>query len=335
MANETPILPIPTNAHFKAFYKNVSEGVFLYQPAQGLIIDGNSAFKARIGAADSAAANLSIPLAQLFPRLTPTFEAGDVIHTILALEGSPYILVQLKIAEATLADEPLLLCVLKEQQSQQVLDAAYAEKKALLKEVYHRVKNNLNIIISLLGLQLNRAEDIHVRHVLRESKSRMYALSLLQERLYHSTRISEVKANEYLASLAQSVVATFKESKQQLSFRTQTRECWLNVDVLVPLGLLVHEVVANAVLHAFPQGQSGEIFLLFQEHEVGAYELMIQDTGIGLPAGSSFASFSSLGSQLIINLSRQLKGRLQLESEPAKGTKVIVTFSTVGKYGGI
>lgn len=335
MKKEIPILPIPSIDYFRALYDLVGDGVFLYSQSEDSIVEGNEAFRNKLAIDDGELRGLSLTC--LFPGNVPTLRAGEVINTVLAPEGSLAYPVKLHIRAASLADKPLFLCVLNDQdtlqESLQRLAAAETEKKELLKEVYHRVKNNLNIIISLLGLQLSRVTDAQMRHVLTESKSRIYALALLQERLYHSPRLAEVKANEYLTCLAQSVMATFKETTQQITFAARTSDSWLTVDTLVPLGLLVHELVANAVLHAFPPGYSGEVSLSFFELEPGIFQLVVQDTGKGFPEGTTFANFNTLGSKLIMSLSRQLKADLALESEFSKGTKITLKFSTLQQHG--
>ncbi len=324
----SPVLSLASTALFRALYKNVGEGVFLYHPGQAQIIEGNCAFRARTGVSEGG--NLNLPIGSVFRQLSGDLLPDEVPEAILLPAGLPTSPVQLHVSEVTLNGEQVYLCVIKESvnlHTSHVLAAAEVEKKALLNEIYHRVKNNLNVIISLLSLQLNRVEDPQLRHLLTESKSRIFALAMLQERLYYSPRLSEVKANDYLTSLTQSVIATFKEPKQRLNLTTQTHECWLNVDILVPLGLLVHELVANAVLHAYSKEAAGEILLQFSVQEAGNYTLVIQDSGRGFPAGSTFTSFQSLGSKLIISLSRQIKARLQLESKPAEGSRVTIEFT--------
>ena len=308
---------------------------FLYCSSDGLIVEGNTAFRQAVGIDHDSAFTLA------FSKVLPFTTIPDILPD-KALQAQFQMLdkaaepVRLQLQEVMLEQVPVLLVIASEikcaDTAREALAAAETEKKALLKEVYHRVKNNLNIIISLMSLQVNRVQELPLKHLLIESKSRVYTLALLQERLYHSPRLSEVKANEYLLSLTQAVIANFKENKQQLVLVPNMQECWLNVDVLVPLGLVVHELVANAVLHAFKEQESGEIHLQLSYTENEGYHLSVEDTGKGLPEGSSFTSFKSLGAQLVVSLARQLKARVQVESKAEKGTHVSLFFSVAAKH---
>lgn len=329
----TSPLIFSSRAYFRAIYNLVDDAVFLYRPSESMVVEGNRSFRTLMNAPHSAA--LSLPLSHIFsPLFIHQLALGrKVLNAELRCADNALLPVRLHLQEVLLADEPLLLGVahrhiMQPADADQALIAAELEKKALLNEVYHRVKNNLNIIISLISLQLNRVQDAELRHLLKESKSRIYTLALLQERLYHSPKLSEVKAGEYLTSLAQSVIATFKESKQQIKLMSKTQECWLNVDVLVPLGLIVHELVANAVLHAYAEQKTGEVMLTLSFNGAHEYELAISDVGKGLPEGANFISFKSLGAQLVVSLSKQLKARLLVESSSGKGTKIVVKFSS-------
>ena len=330
MADAVSSLNFSSRAYFREIYSLVADAVFLYNAADMQIIEGNRFFRSLINAPEDL--DLNLPLAQIFNPLS--IQQLTLPRKLFDAEirgaNKALLPVRIQLREVLLEGMPLLMGVASRQLVQPVSEASMAaaeqEKKALLNEVYHRVKNNLNVIISLISLQLNRVHEPQPRRLLKESKSRIYTLALLQERLYHSPRLSDVKANEYLTSLAQSVVATFKESRQQIRLIPQTQESWLNVDLLVPLGLIVHELVANAVLHAYAEQETGDIQLMFNICGASEYELVISDEGRGLPEGSVFASFKTLGAQLVISLTKQLKGRLQVESSTGKGTKVSVKF---------
>lgn len=245
---------------------------------------------------------------------------------ILTLPDQQAQAVEAIVTEAMLAEERVLLCFVQGQQSQQIsLAVAEAEKKALLNDVYHRVKNNLNIIISLLQLQMNRVEEPEVRKLLLESKSRIFTLALLQERLYLSPRLSEVKANEYLTNLADSVIHTFK-GKKQIKLKADTAECWLKIDTLVPLGLLVHELVSNAAVHAFTEQEQGAVQLSFGPVGDASYQLIIADNGKGLAGQEVFNAGKTLGIQLINSLIKQLKASKQVETAAGAGTKIIINI---------
>lgn len=330
MAVPVLVVPVfPGREHFKALYNPVTNPVFLLHPKEGVVLAYNGAFSTCFYTPGASALTPGAAAVTILP--TPGHQKavrrGRAQATLELPDGTKQPL-ELELTEAMLADEPVLLCFVQDQPNhsgqQLALAAAEAEKKALLNEVYHRVKNNLNIIISLLKLQMNRVEDPEVRKLLLESKSRIFTLALLQERLYLSPRLSEVKANEYLFNLAHSVVNTFKGDRQ-ISLHTHTTECWLKVDHLVPLGLLVHELVSNAVVHAFTAQEQGNVHLYFGPAGDAHYELTIADDGKGL-APETFEGGKTLGVQLINSLIKQLKAVKQLETTAGAGTKIIIRF---------
>jgi two-component sensor histidine kinase len=317
------MLLFPDREYFKALYNPVPSPVLLLHKAEGVILETNHAFAATFKQPESTALLIAI----LQPASgNKEWEKGPKLPAILTLPGQQAQAVEVIVTEAMLADEKVLLCFVQDQQSQQIaITVAEAEKKALLNEVYHRVKNNLNIIISLLKLQMNRVEDPEVRKLLLESKSRIFTLALLQERLYLSPRLSEVKANEYLINLADSVIHTFK-GRKQISLKTDTAECWLKIDSLVPLGLLVHELVSNAAMHAFTEQEQGSIHLSFGPVEDTSYQLTVADNGKGLAGPEVFNTGKTLGMQLINSLIKQLRAGKQLETAAGAGTKIIINI---------
>lgn len=321
-----------TRSAFKELYGGVSDMVFIYRQFDCQVIEGNTAFRTALDLPPST--EISLPVSNfLLAAEKKELIAGQTYQEVFHVSGGKALAVKLQLLEVLLEQEPdVVLGIAVQQKGAEILPEALAqaaaEQKMLLKEVYHRVKNNLNIIISLMSLQQSRVQDPGLRRLLLENKSRVYALALLQERLYHSPRFNEVKAGEYLLSLAQTVVNNFKKPGQKLTIIPQMEECWLHVDVLVPLGLIVQELIANAVLHAYPQEPSGDVQLKLACPAAGEYHLLVQDMGKGLPDGQSFTDLKTLGVQLIISLSRQLKGKLQVQTSPGKGIEASLFFST-------
>lgn len=331
MKDPAPALPVLTQPLFAALYAPVSDLVFVVEQQAGEVLLGNPSFWKHLP--QQRTQQLPIYFSHLLPDHDIRLLCSEQELEAALQLAAKTVAVRLQVVQAVVEQERVLLCIAVPREttsaaSERALALAEEEKKVLLNEVYHRVKNNLNIIVSLLSLQLNREREPLVRQRLLESKSRVYTMALLQERLYLSPRLSEIKAYEYLTSLAQFVVATFRKPQQQISFVPQGVECWMKVDVLVPLGLIVHELVANAVVHAFSDEQPASVLRLsLAQLEEGRYELAVQDNGIGLPEGKKFTSFTSLGVQLIVSLTRQLKAVLQIESSAETGTRISLSFS--------
>ncbi|EMR03971.1 sensor histidine kinase [Cesiribacter andamanensis] len=325
-----------TSLHqFRAVYEPVSDLVFLIDLHNHAIVAANPAFSQLIGengGLPGLNADSLIP-ADVFRQL-PLLD----VHTLsMCRPGSDPFEVVLQLLPARIGEELYYLCIARESERAELEDliaAAEKEKRALLSEVYHRVKNNLNIILSLLSLQLNRVQEPNARHLLLESKSRIYTLALLQERLYASPRLSEIRANDYLVKLMQAVLASFRMPGQEIALQHQINAAWMNVDQLLPLGLIVHELLANAVQHAFSARTDGRIEVTLAEPSSGRCRLTVRDNGSGLADPTLYATpkSGSLGAQLVLNLVRQLKGELQLTSTSAAGTTVLVEFPFIPEH---
>jgi two-component sensor histidine kinase len=330
MVSQLPSLTFASLQQLEASYAAVSDLVFLLHPQSHALLAANGAFRQQFGLSD----DLSGLLATHFLAETELAQLRREgrLCTSLKTGGGESLSLMLQQQSVLLDGELLQLCIACETGKAELEDliaVAEADKKVLLNEVYHRVKNNLNIIISLLSLQLNRVTEPDARHLLLESKSRVFTLALLQERLYASPRMSEINASEYLRKLMQSVISSFRQEGQQLQLRQQLEEeAWMNVDRLLPLGLIAHELLANAVQHAFPAGKGGEICLELREAAPGLCELKVQDNGRGLADPEIFSKTQQggLGIQLVVSLVRQLKGKLKVESRPGSGTELRIQF---------
>jgi PAS domain S-box-containing protein len=199
------------------------------------------------------------------------------------------------------------------------------EKDVLLKEVHHRVKNNLQVIVSLINLQASKLEDGHVRSVFEETRSRVHAIALLHERLYTSKNLGRIDMRDYLEGLASDLSST-NASTRPVDLRVRADEIYLSMDQAVPVGLIVNELVTNSYKHAFPErlGRAGEIEMVLEW--VGQdLQIVVQDNGIGYLQELDPDTADSLGLLLISSLSRQLEGDLRFVQQPS-GARCVVRF---------
>lgn len=186
------------------------------------------------------------------------------------------------------------------------------EKEQLLKEVHHRVKNNLQIISSLLNLQSEHIQDEKFLEVIRESKIRIASMALIHEMLYATKDFSHVKVNDYVSRLYQSIYRTFLGESDQVSFLLEVDEkLTFEIDTMIPLGLILNEIISNSMKYAFPDGK-GTIRLSITKTEQ-KYLLEVSDDGIGIPAEFQLQNAKSLGIQLIHMLSEQINAELSLD----------------------
>ncbi len=326
MTDLAELIQFTSLSQFKAAYLHVSDKVYLYEAGSGCIISANMSSHGLSEDPETGKSFFSV-----YPLISS--RAADGFHRceMKGADGAPSYL-NVWISSVLVAGQGCKMAVVKKETiTAPCREAEEAEKKALLNEVYHRVKNNLNIIVSLLSLQINRVSDPDTKHILKESKSRIYTLSLLQQNLYNSARISEIKAGNYLQSLALSVLSTFKSPEKQVDLKIQVEDHWLNLDTLVPLGLITHELVTNSVFHAFEHRQSGRIEVNFRRLNSGFFQLIIKDDGCGIPGGKTPEHFKTLGFQLVKSLVKQLRGNLSMESSADTGSFFMLEFKEVGK----
>ncbi len=205
--------------------------------------------------------------------------------------------------------------------------AALREKEVLVREVHHRVKNNLQVISSLLSLQASRVTDEGALRILAESQGRVRAMALVHEQLHRSGHIDSVDFGEYVKRLAASLFSSYGVDSARISLVIDAGGARLPIDLAVPCGLIVHELVSNALQHAFPGGRPGEIRIVMRRAPAGvptrfAWTLAVSDNGVGfangLPAGGS------LGLRLVEIFTEQLNGALSVHSDG--GAEFRVTF---------
>jgi PAS domain S-box-containing protein len=201
------------------------------------------------------------------------------------------------------------------------------EKEALLKEVHHRVKNNLQIISSLLTLQSRHVADPTAREVLAESQGRVRSMALVHEALYRSPSLANVEIAPYIESLCAHLYRSYGIDSRRIALRIAVPELTLDLDRAIPCGLLINELVSNALKHAFPGDRPGSISVAFLADDGGAYRLVVADDGVGLPADLDVCDAPSLGLQLVSSLTDQLRGALEVDSAHGTGTSVAVSFA--------
>ncbi|MEW6266663.1 MAG: PAS domain S-box protein [Thermodesulfobacteriota bacterium] len=206
---------------------------------------------------------------------------------------------------------------------------ALREKETLLQEVHHRIKNNLQIIVSLLGLQSRRIKDKKVQEVFQESKNRVMALSLVHEVLYKSSSLEAISLDKYIFRLARSLASAYDAPRRGISLNVQADEIKLQFDYAVPCGLIINELITNALKYAFPQDRSGEIRVVARSIGEDEVEIVISDNGIGLPEGYDWKRSGTLGLPLMAEIAEiQLHGCIQLDG--GNGLTVTIRFKQTG-----
>jgi PAS domain S-box-containing protein len=212
------------------------------------------------------------------------------------------------------------------KRAEETVRASLREKELLLKEIHHRVKNNLQITSSLLRLQLARVVDKDARRMLQESQDRIRSMALVHEMLYRSPDLSRVDFGQYARSLIQLLFRSHNADTNRIAHRVSITDIVLGIDVAMPLGLIVNELVANSLKYAFPEGRRGSVEVGL-DVEPGRYRLRVKDDGVGIPearTSKASADRETLGLRLVDTLVDQIGGRLELDAR--NGTEFVVTF---------
>lgn len=213
------------------------------------------------------------------------------------------------------------------------LQAQLKEKELLLKEVHHRVKNNLQLVASLFNLQARRAADDNVRGVLAAGYNRVQSLALVHERLYRSESLVQVDFLTYIERLTRDLKSSFLDGNDHIVVRQDVESIDLDIDMAVPCGLIVNELMSNALKYAFPNGEQGEICVEFYRRN-DQLHLVVRDDGVGLPADRDLTKSDSLGLKLVHILARQLQGEIEIGRE-GRGLCVKIIIPAPAEESGI
>ncbi len=204
------------------------------------------------------------------------------------------------------------------------ISAALAEKVVLLKEIHHRVKNNLQIITSLLELQACSISDEKLRDYLQESQDRIRSMALIHEQLYKSKDFSYIDFGAYIKNLSQYLFNSYAADTGRISLKVDTGDICVGIDRSIPCGLIVNELISNAMKHAFPGEHRGEINVRLST-EKERINLAVTDNGVGMPPGFDAAHSETMGLQLVTMLTRQLQGEMRIDSGQ-EGTSFVIDF---------
>ena len=204
------------------------------------------------------------------------------------------------------------------------LRASLAEKEVLLREIHHRVKNNLQIISSLLDLQFSKTDDEETLLALRSSQDRINSMALVHEKLYRTSDISRIDFAGYVESLIGHLSGSHMADPEQISFRMEIADVKLPIDKAIPCGLIINELVSNSLKHAFPEGRKGSVAIRLHADDRGVVTLAVADDGVGLPPGMDFRNTDSMGLQLVNMLTSQLHGEISFSG--GEGTAFTITF---------
>jgi PAS domain S-box-containing protein len=205
------------------------------------------------------------------------------------------------------------------------LNESLEEKEILLREIHHRVKNNMQVISGLLMLQEEFSNDANIREILKESQNRIDSMALIHEKLYRSESIARVDFKEYINELVNALFYSYGINESKVGFKVNAENISMGIDTAIPCGLIINELVSNSLKHAFPAGKKGEIEMSLSSTGEDKIEISVRDNGVGIPEGIDFRKTESLGLHIVnILVENQLHGEITMNKN--NGTEFRIRF---------
>jgi two-component sensor histidine kinase/GAF domain-containing protein len=221
------------------------------------------------------------------------------------------------------ANQQLQAEIAERKRAEEKIQASLREKEVLLKEIHHRVKNNMQVISSILNLQSKHIEDEQTLKMFRNGQGRIRSMALVHEKLYESEDLAKIDFGEYIRSTT-SYLFSLHRISEAVRLNIDIEDIFLDINTAIPCGLIINELVSNALKYAFPDGREGEIRVGLYSDKDGKFALIIKDNGIGFPKDMDFRNTGSLGMQLVIMLTEQIEGTVELDR--SEGTAFTITF---------
>jgi PAS domain S-box-containing protein len=237
-------------------------------------------------------------------------------------------------AALTAVNEALEAEISERKRVEEQIKASLQEKEVLLREIHHRVKNNLQVISSLLSLQAGHIKDKQILKAFTESQMRIRSMSLIHEQLYKSKDLARIDFSRYIRELTDNLKRSYGMTSSLVEFNIDVGRVSLGIDMAIPCGLIINELVSNSLKHAFPGGREGEISISLQGRATSLpnFVLTVSDNGIGFPKDLDFRNTESLGLQLVTVLVNQIGGTIELNRD--SGTEFKITFKELKEKKG-
>ncbi len=208
--------------------------------------------------------------------------------------------------------------------AEEQIKKALKEKELLLQEIHHRVKNNLTVVHSLLGLQAKHIYDERDREMFRESINRIKSMAMIHEKLYDTKDLANIDFSAYLKHMLKDMFMSYNLTSDQITLNIDENDVTLRINSAIPCGLIINELVSNSLKHAFPDNMKGEIHVALNAYSKDEIELLVRDNGIGIPESLNIKAADTLGMNLVNALIKQLQGTIEINRE--KGSEFRITF---------
>lgn len=310
---------------FRSLLDETNDHIFLLNIPSGKFSDVNKSASERFGLNPKEISTKSIhdlvdgeeieEFSELFNHLADKSLDRKTFYSVFLDSDGNKIPVEISASTVKFSDENYIVMVVRDiterKEAENKIKKSLEEKKVLLREIHHRVKNNMQIISSLLNLQATYTNDENVVDILMESQNRVKSMGMIHEKLYQSTELARIDFKDYINQLTVFLRQSYVYMNSSITIETEVDDIHLNIDTAVPCGLIINELVTNSIKHGYPNGMAGLIRVKLSESN-GEYCLSVKDNGVGFPETVDFRNTDTLGLQLITNLVLQLDGTIDV-----------------------
>ncbi len=335
-----------SEARFQKLFNNSSESIFVFgalgaNGAPEKIIEVNNLACSQLGYTHEELIRLR-PREIFEPESVPNFEnvlakletdASTVCECLYRTKSGALIAVELSLQRFEMSGTQAIITnardITERKRADDLIRSALSEKEVLLREIHHRVKNNMQVISSLLNLQASQTQDPATKTMLEESRQRVRSIAIIHEKLYNSANLASIDFGVYLKTVADELLRTFGRS--DVSCVLDLEAIPFEIDKAIPAGLIVNELLTNALRHAFPGGTKGTVRVRLHALDGDEVELVVGDDGVGFPAGKDVAGATTMGLAIIRTLIEQMQGTLAMET--SHGTTFTIRFRLERKPG--
>jgi PAS domain S-box-containing protein len=214
------------------------------------------------------------------------------------------------------------------KQAEETIKTSLKEKEVLIREIYHRTKNNMQVISSILGLKAAVIDDVYIKSILQDMKDRIQTIALVHKKLYQSQNLSSVDLKDYISDLTNLLIDSHSNDSEKISLVLDLDSIYIDLDTAVPCGLIINELISNSLKYAFPGDRKGVIKVVLKKLDEEIIELMVSDDGIGIPEGDDYLNRNTLGMQLLQGIAEdQLMGKINITTK--NGMDCTIRFKNI------
>lgn len=325
---------------FRSLLDETNDYIFLLKIPSGRFSDVNKSASDYFGFNTLEMQNMSIhdlvdeeeldEFCKLFNELADKSQDRKTFYSVFVGSDGNKSPVEISASTVNFSGEFYIVMVVRDiterKEAENKIKKSLEEKKVLLREIHHRVKNNMQIISSLLNLQASHTQDKNVVDILMESQNRVKSMAMIHEKLYQSPELARIDFKDYISKLSVFLRQSYVYINNAIIIETDVEDVHLNIDTAVPCGLIINELVTNSIKHGFPEDKPGLILIKLYESN-GKYILSVKDNGVGFPETLDFRNTNTLGLQLINNLVLQLDGTIDVILD--HGTEFKINFQSM------